>query len=80
MSTQQYEQAIAEFRQVLAAVTTDQFSDSTPCASFNVTQLIDHTIGTQHMIVDALRDKPFNMTGVEVAPGDAGPSLRSSRG
>jgi uncharacterized protein (TIGR03086 family) len=69
MSTEQYEQAIAEFRQVLAAVTTDQGNDSTPCASFNVTQLVNHTIGTQHMIVDALQDKPFNLTGVELAPG-----------
>ncbi len=70
MSTQQYEQSIAEFRQVLAAVSPDHLVDSTPCASFNVAQLIDHTIGTQHMIIDALQDKPFNMTGVEVAPGE----------
>ncbi len=69
MSTQQYEQAIAEFLQVLSAVKTDQIGDPTPCASFNVSQLIDHTIGTQYMIVDALRDKPFNVIGVEVAPG-----------
>jgi uncharacterized protein (TIGR03086 family) len=68
MSTRQYEQAIDEFREVLAAVTPSQYGDSTPCASFNVAQLVDHTIATQCMIVDALQDKPFNMTGVEIAP------------
>jgi uncharacterized protein (TIGR03086 family) len=70
MSTLQYEQAIDEFRQVLAAVAPDQYGDATPCESFNVAQLVDHTIGTQLMIVDALQDKPFNMTGIEVAPGE----------
>ncbi len=70
MSTQQYEQSIAEFHQVLAAVSPDQLTDATPCASFNISQLIDHTIGTQSMIVDALQGKPFNMTAVEVAPGE----------
>ena len=70
MSTIQYEQAIDEFRKVLAAGTPDQYGDTTPCASFNVAQLVDHTIGTQLMIIDALQDKPFNLTGVEVAPGE----------
>ena len=70
MSTRQYEQAIDEFHHVLAAVTPDQYGEATPCASFNVAQLVDHTIGTQYMVIDALQDKPFNMTGVEVAPGE----------
>ncbi len=67
---QQYEEAIAEFRTVLAGVTPAQFGDSTPCASFNVAQLVDHTIGTQYMVVDALQGKPFNTTPVEVAPSE----------
>jgi len=65
---QQYEEAIAEFRTVLAAVTPAQVGDSTPCASFNVAQLVYHTIATQYMVVDALQGKPFNTTPVEVAP------------
>jgi uncharacterized protein (TIGR03086 family) len=52
---------------LLANVTPEQITGTTPCASFDVAQLIDHTIGTQHMVTDALQDKPFNMTGVEVA-------------
>lgn len=67
MTTQGYETAIATFRQVLVGVTPEQVTSATPCASFDVAQLIDHTIGTQHMVTDALQDKPFNMTGVEVA-------------
>lgn len=70
MSTQQYEEAVAEFRKVLAAVTSDQLDAPTPCASFNVAQLVDHTIGTQHMVVDALQGKPFNPDAPEVAPSE----------
>ena len=65
MTIQEYETAIATFRRVLAGVAPEQNSCSTPCASFDVAQLIDHTIGTQHMVTDALQDKPFSMTGVE---------------
>jgi uncharacterized protein (TIGR03086 family) len=67
MGIRDYETAIATFRRVLAGVTPEQRASATPCASFDVAQLIDHTIGTQHMVTDALQDKPFNMTGVEVA-------------
>ncbi len=70
MSTQQYETTIVVFRRVLAKVSLDQVDDPTPCASFNVAQLIDHGIATQHMIIDALQDKPFNMAGIQVAPGE----------
>jgi uncharacterized protein (TIGR03086 family) len=70
VSTQQYETTIAVFRRILEQVSPDQVDDPTPCASFNVAQLIDHTIATQHMIIDALQDKPFNMAGVQVAPDE----------
>ncbi len=66
MIIQEYETAIGTFRQVLMGVTPEQITSATPCASFDVAQLIDHTIGTQHMVTDALQDKPFNMTGVQV--------------
>ena len=67
MTIEQYEGAIGTFRRVLTGVTPDQIGWPTPCASFDVTQLIDHTIGTQHMVTDALQDKGFDMTRVEVA-------------
>lgn len=68
MSTETYEGTIAIFRGVLAAVRPDQTMSPTPCASFTVAQLIDHTIATQHMVTDALLDKPFNFAGVQVTP------------
>ncbi len=55
MSTDEYERAIAEFHRVLTAVAPDQVEQPTPCDSFNVTQLIDHTIGTQRMVVQAMK-------------------------
>jgi hypothetical protein len=58
--TQDYETAIATFRRVLGGVSPEQITSATPCASFDVGQLVDHTIGTQHMVTDALQDKPFN--------------------
>jgi uncharacterized protein (TIGR03086 family) len=70
MTIQDYETAIATFHQVLAGVTPEHIRSETPCASFDVAQLIDHTIGTQHMVTDALQDKPFNMTGVHVSPAE----------
>ena len=70
MATQEYETAIATFRTVLVGVAPEQISSATPCASFDVAQLIDHTIGTQHMVTDALQGTPFNETGVEVARGE----------
>ncbi len=70
MTIQEYETAIATFRQVLAGAAPEQITCTTPCASFDVGQLINHTIGTQHMVTDAPRDKPFNMTGVELARGE----------
>jgi len=70
MSTKEYESAIAEFRQVMTAVTPDQVDAPTPCASFNVAQLIDHTIDTQRMVVEALQGESFGGSGAEVDPGD----------
>ena len=67
MTVEEYLTAIATFRRVLAGVAPGQLTSATPCASFDVAQLVDHTIGTQHMVTDALQDKPFNMAGVEVA-------------
>ncbi len=68
ITTRQYEATLAVFRGIMTKVSPDQVGDPTPCASFNVAQLIDHTIATQCMIIDALQDKPFNIAGVEVTP------------
>ena len=45
MSTESLELAIASTRGVLAAVTPDQMSQATPCASWKVSDLINHIVG-----------------------------------
>lgn len=47
MTTQPLEQAISVSRNVLAAVKPDQLTSSTPCASWTVSQLINHIVGAQ---------------------------------
>lgn len=48
MTTQPLEQAIAVSRGVLAAVSSDQLHASTPCASWDVSGLINHIVSAQH--------------------------------
>ena len=48
------EQAIAATRSVVANVRPDQLDDPTPCESWKVRDLINHTIGSQVFFVGAL--------------------------
>ena len=48
MSTEPLEQAIASTRGVLAGVTKQQLGDATPCASWKVSDLINHIVGGQY--------------------------------
>ena len=48
MSTQTLEQAIATTRAVLVGVSAGQLADSTPCASWKVSELINHIVGGQY--------------------------------
>ncbi len=70
MTTEQYAAAIGTFRRVLAGVTPDQIGWPTPCASFDVAQLIDHAIGTQHMVTNAMQESGSDLTGVDVPIDD----------
>ena len=47
MSTKPLEQAVASTRAVLAAVTPDQLDARTPCAAWQVSELINHIVGGQ---------------------------------
>ena len=78
-TTRQYESTLAVFGRVLARVAPDQFDGPTPSASFDVAQLVDHTIATQCMITDALQDRPFNMAGVQVAPAEQADAFDRAR-
>jgi uncharacterized protein (TIGR03086 family) len=48
MTTQPLEQAIAVTRATLAATSADQLHATTPCASWDVSALINHIVGAQH--------------------------------
>jgi uncharacterized protein (TIGR03086 family) len=56
--------AQATLREVLTNVTADQLDLATPCASWNVAQLVDHAIGAQHWARCAVE-------GVEMTGGDS---------
>ncbi len=65
MSTQALEQAIAASRSALVNVSADQLSGSTPCASWNVAEVVNHMIGaldffasgvTKEMSADAVQN------------------------
>lgn len=62
MSTQPLEQAISTSRGVLAAVSSDQLTQSTPCASWDVAALINHMVGAQYFFTSAVTGE---------APGEA---------
>ncbi len=70
MSTQPYASAIAATRSVLAAVTPEQLGNDTPCASWKVTDLINHVIGAQHFFLAGLQGTPPTGAGADYASGD----------
>lgn len=48
MSTEALEQAFGSTRQVLATVKPDQLDLPTPCASWDVRELVNHIVGASH--------------------------------
>lgn len=57
-------------RSVLANVTPDQLADPTPCANWNVGQLIDHLVGGQHWARCGVQGAPMTETGEGASAGD----------
>ena len=70
MSTQPYEQAIAATRSVLEGVQADQLSEATPCASWNVSELINHIVGGQHFFLAGMKGTPPTGADADYAAGD----------
>ena len=58
MSTEPLAQAIATTRAVLAGVTPADLSKDTPCASWKVSDLINHIIGAQAFFTSGLTGAP----------------------
>jgi len=70
MSTQPLESAIASTRSVLENVSAEQLEGSTPCASWDVSALINHVVGGQHFFRAAAEGQPPSTEEVDFASGD----------
>ena len=70
MSTQPLEQAIAVSRGVLANVKADQLGDSTPCAAWNVSGLIDHIVGANIFFSSGVTGAPPAGIDAKFSEGD----------
>jgi uncharacterized protein (TIGR03086 family) len=70
MSTQPFEQAVASARSVLSGVQSGQFSDPTPCASWDVKELINHIIGGQYFFAAGMAGSPPPSDAPDFAAGD----------
>lgn len=70
MSAQPYEQACASTRQVLENVQAEQMQAGTPCASWNVAELINHVVGAQHFFLAGMQGQPPAGGDTNWAEGD----------
>jgi len=58
MSTEQLEQAIASTRSVLTSITPDQLGQASPCASWKVSDVINHVVGAQFFFASSVAGEP----------------------
>jgi len=70
MSTQPLEQAIAATRGVLANLSADQMQMSTPCASWNVSELVNHIVGGHQFFVAGMRGEAPAAGDTDHSAGD----------
>lgn len=70
MAMTPYEQAITSTRAVLTGIGPDQLEAATPCASWKVSDLVDHVVGGQYMFHSALQGRPPSAAGSSFAVGD----------
>lgn len=70
MSTQPLEQAISVARSVLTAVGDDQLTSATPCASWNVAELINHMVGGQAFFAACVNGEMPSGDAPDFASGD----------
>jgi uncharacterized protein (TIGR03086 family) len=70
MTTAPYEQAIASTRAILAGISTDQLDDATPCASWKVSDVINHVVGGQYFFAGAMHGEAPSGDAPDFAAGD----------
>ena len=70
MSLIPLEAAIRTTRGVLAGVDRSQLDRTTPCASWKVSDLINHIVGTHHFFLAGLNGQPPSAEATDYAAGD----------
>jgi uncharacterized protein (TIGR03086 family) len=70
MSTTPLEQAIESTSGVLAGVQPDQLDAATPCASWKVSNLINHIVGGQFFFATAAKGEPLSDDRPDFSSGD----------
>jgi uncharacterized protein (TIGR03086 family) len=70
MSTEPLKTAVASTRSVLAGVKKSQLNDATPCAQWNVSQLINHIVGGQFFFTASLKGESVDGEAPDFAAGD----------
>ena len=70
MSTEGLREAIATTRGVLSHVQTDQLVTPTPCASWRVSDVINHIVGGQYFFAAALTGEPSAGEPPDFSAGD----------
>jgi len=68
--TQVFEQAVASTRSVLAAVKADQLDSASPCASWKVSDVINHVVGGQYFFASAMKGDPPSGDAPDFSQGD----------
>ena len=70
MSIQGYQGAVASTRSVLEQVSAEHMASATPCASWNVKELVNHVVGGQHFFIAGLKGTPPSADEVDYSAGD----------
>jgi uncharacterized protein (TIGR03086 family) len=70
MSTELLEQAIASTRGVLAGVSKSQLGETTPCAQWKVSDLVNHIVGGQYFFATGVKGEPPSGSETDYAAGD----------
>ena len=69
MSTEQFEAACASSREVLASLQADQMQNATPCASWDVAEIVNHMVGGQQFFAAGMQGQQ-PAEGQDWASGD----------
>jgi uncharacterized protein (TIGR03086 family) len=70
MATTPYDQAISSTRAVLAAIDPDQLAGATPCASWCVSDIVNHVVGGQYLFGGLMRGEGMPDAAPDFAAGD----------